>query len=349
MSNALDIADDSLNTSGKLSIKVSKQIPIEEWNKVSDPGQSITWTVPGGEHLKLKLRFYPKGDAIGEEKVSVWFGGLTKHPDTHVNVALTLGFESPGCPEPCSITQEMAPVDADWSWSWNFMEIGKVPEYIVNDCLVFHAEIVVSFTGPKSLTLGRYFDEDAEKEDVRHGLLQKIKATDEDFTIISEGQRMTCHKVVLAAQSEYFDALFGDLKRAESGNNYNENKSNEVTIDDVGADTVKLLLEYFYTLKVKENLNRDEISELLIVADRFQMKHLVKRCVSILMSLLEESTYIQTFLLIEKTSPKSQAREDLFELMKKKKKIVAKSEDLPDFVQKYPMLATEFLKAVCDD
>jgi len=184
MSNVLDIADDSLNTSGKLSIKVSKQIPIEEWNKVSDPGQSITWTVPGGEHLKLKLRFYPKGDAIGEEKVSVWFGGLTKHPDTHVNVALTLGFESPVCPEPCSITQEMAPVnlnarpDCRLTAGYNFMKIGKVPEYIVNDCLVFHAEIVVSFTGdPQSLTLSRYFDEDAEKEDVRHGLLQKIKAT----------------------------------------------------------------------------------------------------------------------------------------------------------------------------
>ena len=360
MPNALDTADDSLNASGKLSVKVSKKIPVEEWNKVVELSESIDWTVPGGEQHKLELSFYPKGDANDETSVSVYLLGVKNHLGTHMSITWTGWFEKPGFSGPHAkitqnkscMTQEKRPVgelcgemgQTSWGWGDAFMKVDEVPEHIVNDFLVFHAEIVVFYTSdPRVL----FFDEDSEKEDVRRCLLQKIKGTDEDFTIISEGQRMPCHKVLLAAQSEYFETLFGDLKGIEGGKTFHENKSNEVTISDVGADTMNLLLGYLYSLELPASLSRDQTSELLIIADRFQMKHLVKRCVSILMSLLDENTYIQTFLLIEKTSPDCEARTDLFELMKNKKEVVAESEDLPEFVQRYPVLATEFLRAVC--
>ena len=49
------------------------------------------------------------------------------------------------------------------------------------------------------------------------------------------------------------------------------------------------------------------------------MPHLAKRCVSLLMALSDVDTYIQTFILVDKFSGLSAAREDIFALMKNNK------------------------------
>ena len=93
------------------------------------------------------------------------------------------------------------------------------------------------------------------------------------------------------------------------------------------------------------------------------MPHLVERCVSLLMAQTDEDTYIQTFIVIDKISPLSAAREDIFGLMRDNKVrslfppnfstsshnqvVVSESKDLPEFVAKYPSLAVEFIRATC--
>lgn len=75
-------------------------------------------------------------------------------------------------------------------------------------------------------------------------LLTSIEAlctsdTYSDVTLIVDGQKFPAHKVILAAQSRYFQALlFGDLK---------ESSQSVIELKEVAVDPFKELLKYIYT------------------------------------------------------------------------------------------------------
>ena len=77
------------------------------------------------------------------------------------------------------------------------------------------------------------------------------------------------HKVVLAANSDYFRAMFlNKMKQAEE---------NEVTIDDIDPYIMKLLLDFCYTQRI--SLNEGNHLDVLLAASRFCMKLLLGVCV----------------------------------------------------------------------
>ena len=64
-----------------------------------------------------------------------------------------------------------------------------------------------------------------------------------DVTFIIGTHRVPAHRIVLAAQSEYFDRLlFGGMKEA---------KNEEVEIREVRVTTFECLLKYTYTGRVE--------------------------------------------------------------------------------------------------
>ena len=98
----------------------------------------------------------------------------------------------------------------------------------------------------------------------------KFGSEDSDFSVVCEDKEIRCHKLILALQSEYFKTLFTQTVTKE-GKGFNENDSNKVTIEDIDNDTMGLLLFYLYSLKLPECLSRDQVSELLVAADRLQV------------------------------------------------------------------------------
>ena len=61
-----------------------------------------------------------------------------------------------------------------------------------------------------------------------------------DVTFVVEEERVEAHRVILAAQSSYFDRLlFGEMREARAGA--------EIPLQDAPADGFKLLLEFAYT------------------------------------------------------------------------------------------------------
>ena len=110
-----------------------------------------------------------------------------------------------------------------------------------------------------------------------------------------------------------------------------------------------LLLRYMYSLDIPSLMTKEKVTEVMMAADRLQMKELVQRCVSELMGVARKSDHIQTFIIVDKIQPTGSARQDLLDMMRRDKKLVAASEDFPLFVEKYPSLAVEFMKAVCLD
>lgn len=90
-----------------------------------------------------------------------------------------------------------------------------------------------------------------------------------DFKIICEGKTYPCHKLIICSQSDVFNAMLD--------NNLMETKEGQVEIKDILSDTMDVLLKFMYQGKVdSQNVDVD----LLIAADRYNVKKLVAICVN---------------------------------------------------------------------
>ncbi|CAM4590496.1 hypothetical protein PO909_031170 [Leuciscus waleckii] len=93
-----------------------------------------------------------------------------------------------------------------------------------------------------------------------------------DVTLHVQGQSFQCHRVVLAAASHYFRAMFcNDLREKHEEN---------VNLKGLDADTMSILLEYTYTSKV--TITKDNVQKMLEAASLFQFPRIVDACASYL-------------------------------------------------------------------
>ncbi|XP_048398280.1 kelch-like protein 6 [Stegostoma tigrinum] len=94
-----------------------------------------------------------------------------------------------------------------------------------------------------------------------------------DVVLCVDDREFSCHRVVLAAASSYFRAMFcNDLK---------EKHEEKIVIKGVDADTMQMLLEYTYTSKV--SITRQNVQATLEAASLFQFLRMVDACASFLM------------------------------------------------------------------
>lgn len=99
------------------------------------------------------------------------------------------------------------------------------------------------------------------------------KKTFSDVAIIAGGKEIPAHRVILAAQSPIFAAMFG--------NGTAENLTRQVEISDVRHDVLLQMMRFMYTSKTPR---KDRITcDLLVAADKYQLDHLKKMCESALL------------------------------------------------------------------
>jgi hypothetical protein len=198
------------------------------------------------------------------------------------------------------------------------IKTADVSNYTFDDHLVFMAEVDISLTSEPQFL---YHNDDCAKHDLLDNLQGKFEDDDCDFVIVCEGRKIKCHRLLLMTQAKYFQSMLNS-KDAK----FNEELTNEVTIEDVDYDTMKQIVHYLYSLDIPKDLSREQITELLVAADRLQVPNLVSRCISALMELVTEDTYIQVFILVEQFAPDS--------------------DDMPEFMSKYPKLAADVLRQI---
>ena len=69
-----------------------------------------------------------------------------------------------------------------------------------------------------------------------------------DVTFVVKDTRVMAHRLILAAQSDYFDRLlFGEMKEAQTGA--------VIPLEDTPAESFRLLLKFAYTGKLKMDDN----------------------------------------------------------------------------------------------
>ncbi|KAG9479960.1 kelch-like protein 2 isoform X2 [Eleutherodactylus coqui] len=97
-----------------------------------------------------------------------------------------------------------------------------------------------------------------------------------DVTIVAEDVEIAAHKVVLAACSPYFHAMFtGEMS---------ESRAKRVRIKEVDGWTLKLLVDYVYTAEIK--VTEENVQVLLPAASLLQLQDVRKTCCEFLESQL---------------------------------------------------------------
>uniref|UniRef100_UPI00398E4D0F kelch-like protein 40b n=1 Tax=Pristiophorus japonicus TaxID=55135 RepID=UPI00398E4D0F len=108
-----------------------------------------------------------------------------------------------------------------------------------------------------------------------------------DCVLKIKGKEFPCHRLVLAACSPYFRAMF--LSELE------ESKKREIALEDVEPEIVAVLLHYIYTSEVQ--LSDGNVQDVFTAANMFQIPSIFTVCVSYLQKRLGLSNCLAIFRL----------------------------------------------------
>lgn len=108
-----------------------------------------------------------------------------------------------------------------------------------------------------------------------------------DCVLKIKDREFPCHRLVLAACSPYFKAMFlSDLE---------ESKKREIVLEDVEPSIMGMVLRYIYTSDI--NLTEENVQDIFSVANMFQIPSLFTVCISFLKQRLGLSNCLAIFRL----------------------------------------------------
>ncbi|KAG2458612.1 kelch-like protein 40b [Polypterus senegalus] len=136
-------------------------------------------------------------------------------------------------------------------------------------------------------------DQDEEQRMYQQTLLQDglndLLETDKfvDCVLKVKGKEFRCHRLVLAACSPYFRAMFlSDME---------ESKKKEIVMEDVEPEIMGLLIKYIYTSEIE--ITEKNVQDIFAAANMFQVPSIFTVCVSFLQKRLGLSNCLAVFRL----------------------------------------------------
>eukprot|EP00897_Mesotaenium_endlicherianum_P004572 jgi/Mesen1/4142/ME000218S03252 len=115
-------------------------------------------------------------------------------------------------------------------------------------------------------------------------------ATHADLVVAVEGRRFECHRMILAARSEYFKALLARTRAFEEGGWAGGATScRPVAVRDISAGTFGKLLEFIYTDSVS-SVELEQAEEVFEAASRYLVFSLKRAAADALLPQLEAAT-----------------------------------------------------------
>ncbi|XP_073841542.1 speckle-type POZ protein-like [Musca autumnalis] len=113
-----------------------------------------------------------------------------------------------------------------------------------------------------------------------------------DVTLVAkDGSELKAHKLILCARSPVFAAMFR--------NNFQENKTNCIRIDDMDAEVIEEMLKFLYTGGA---ISGKLVEELFIAANKYSILDLQTMCENILINTMKVATVVDILLLADRHS-----------------------------------------------
>ena len=195
-----------------------------------------------------------------------------------------------------SVTLLSKRVSEDFNFNWedrrsdHWQHTFQTFDFVSDDVLV----VLCSFSKSDCGSLAK----DLEKE------LSNLNFT--DWTIVCQDQKIPCHRFLLAARSPVFKRMF-----EQTG--FNENKTYQNEIKDLSPSTLKELIKYIYTDKIDPNNN--DISNLFMAADKYDIRELRASCENIMMQQLNTKNCVEYFRLARLYDTGDQFKEKTIEVI----------------------------------
>ncbi|XP_043464509.1 speckle-type POZ protein-like [Leptopilina heterotoma] len=101
-----------------------------------------------------------------------------------------------------------------------------------------------------------------------------------DFKIICEDQEFCVHKTILVCHSDVFQAMFENPMK--------ESRENVLVISDFKPKIVETMIRYLYTEKMSADLSEDNLKQLLLIANKYNVESLKKNCLSEMCKLVND-------------------------------------------------------------
>lgn len=158
-----------------------------------------------------------------------------------------------------------------------------------------------------------------------------------DCQIVCDGELIHCHKAVLSARSDVFQAMFE--------NNMKENQTGRVEINDVDGETTNYMIKYIYTAKVDPGVLERMGDKLLDVADKYNLAGLRELCVNSLMSSLVLENLLDRIVLADMHNAEC-LKEVAKKMIVENSAAVVKQKDWKKKLGRFPDLLIEVFEAV---
>lgn len=110
-----------------------------------------------------------------------------------------------------------------------------------------------------------------------------------DLTFTVGNVTFPCHRVILASSSPYFQALLT--------HQFKENHLERIDLPDVNSGIFSLLLHYIYSGQIE--LDEENVHDLLIASDMFQMEEVMEFCCHYLSVRLTEDNVLETWKIAD--------------------------------------------------
>ena len=138
------------------------------------------------------------------------------------------------------------------------------------------------------------------------GLFDDMKFSDVIFDI--RGREFPAHKIILAARSEVFAAMFQHPTT--------ENLTNKIKIEDIEPDVFHELLRFIYTGRINSTTMETMAAGLLIAADKYFLIELKNECEKYLVLQMSPENCVELILHINLLNPAEHLKKVLKEAAK---------------------------------
>lgn len=115
----------------------------------------------------------------------------------------------------------------------------------------------------------------------------RISGTYCDLEFTVKSQQFPCHRIILVSTSPYFEALLT--------NAFRENSLKSIKLHDIEPQIFSSLLNFIYTGEIE--IDENNVQELLIAGDMFQLDEMVKFCCDYLSQGLDEKNVLETWTI----------------------------------------------------